>query len=48
MKERIAIIDGLRTPIAKAGGKFKNIQAERLGAHIVQELALRVGLPFED
>ncbi len=47
MKERIAIIDGLRTPIAKAGGKFKDIQAESLGAHIVQELALRVGIPFE-
>jgi len=48
MKERIAIIDGLRTPIAKADGKFKDIQAEKLGAHVVQELALRVGLPFED
>ncbi len=47
MKERIAIIDGLRTPIAKAGGNFKHIQAERLGAHIVQELALRVGIPFD-
>ena len=48
MKERIAIIDGLRTPVAKAGGNFKDIQAEKLGAHIVQELALRVGIPFED
>ncbi len=47
MKERIAIIDGIRTPIAKAGGNFKDIHAERLGAHIVQELALRVGIPFE-
>jgi len=48
MKERIAIIDGLRTPIAKAGGNFKDIQAEKLGAHIVQELALRVGISFKD
>lgn len=47
MKERIAIIDGLRTPIAKAGGKFKRLQAESLGAHIVQELVQRVGLPYE-
>ncbi len=47
MKERIAIIDGIRTPIAKAGGNFKDIQAERLGAHIAQELVLRVGIPFE-
>ena len=47
MKERIAIIDGLRTPIAKAGGKLKQIQAESLGSHIVQELVLRVGLPYD-
>ena len=48
MKERIAIIDGLRTPIAKAGGKLKKIQAESLGAHIVQELVLRVGIPYSE
>lgn len=48
MKERLAIIDGLRTPIAKAGGNFKDIQTEKLAALIVQELVLRVGIPFED
>jgi acetyl-CoA acetyltransferase family protein len=47
MKERIAIIDGTRTPIAKAGGKFKGIQAENLGAHVVQEIALKVGIEFD-
>lgn len=47
MKERIAIIDGLRTPIAKASGKLKNIQAESLCAHVVSEVALRVGLDFD-
>jgi acetyl-CoA acetyltransferase family protein len=47
MKERIAIIDGLRTPIAKASGKLKNIQAEALGSFILSELALRVGLKFD-
>lgn len=47
MKERIAIIDGLRTPIAKAGGKLKDLDAENLGAHVVEELVLRVGLPYE-
>lgn len=47
MRERIAIIDGLRTPIAKAGGKLKNLQAEALGAHIVSEVALRVGIDFD-
>lgn len=46
-RERIAIVDGIRTPIAKAGGKFKKIQAENLGAHVVQELALRVGLEYD-
>ena len=47
MRERIAIIDGFRTPIAKASGKLKNIQAESLGAHIVSEVALRVGIDFD-
>ncbi len=47
MKERIAIIDGVRTPVAKAGGKFKGIQAENLGAHVVQEVALRVGVELD-
>jgi len=48
MKERIAIIDGLRTPIAKAGGKLKNIQAEALASFLISELALRVGISFDD
>jgi len=41
MKNRIAIIDGLRTPIAKAGGKLKDIQAEALGSFVVRELLSR-------
>ena len=41
MKNRIAIIDGLRTPVAKAGGKLKNIQADALGSFIVRELLSR-------
>jgi acetyl-CoA acetyltransferase family protein len=48
MKERMAIIDGIRTPIAKAGGKLKHLQADSLGAHVVQELVLRVGIPYEE
>jgi len=47
MKERIAIIDGLRTPIAKASGKLKNLQAETLGSFVVSELALRVGIEYD-
>ena len=48
MKERMAIIEGVRSPIAKAGGKFKNLQAETLGARVVQEAVLRSGLCYSD
>lgn len=41
MKNRIAIIDGLRTPIAKAGGKLRDIQAEALGSFVIKELLSR-------
>ena len=44
MKNRIAIIDGLRTPVAKAGGKLKNIQAEALGSFVVRELLSRTSI----
>jgi len=44
----MAIIEGLRTPIAKAGGKFKALQAETLGARVVQEAVLRSGLDYDD
>jgi acetyl-CoA acetyltransferase family protein len=45
--QRIAIIDGTRSPIAKGGGKLKQFQADILGAHIVRELTTRVDLPIE-
>jgi len=48
MKERIAIIDGVRTPIAKAGGKLANIEAEYLGAHVMQEMVHRSGFEYDD
>lgn len=48
MRERMAVIEGVRTPIAKAGGKFKELQAETLGARVVQEAVLRSGLDFGD
>ncbi len=48
MRERMAIIEGVRSPIAKAGGKFKNLQAETLGARVVQEAVLRSGLDYND
>ncbi len=33
LKERIAIVNGLRTPMAKAGGKFARMQADQLGPY---------------
>ena len=33
--ERIAIIEGLRSPIAKASGRFKRIQADELEATVM-------------
>ena len=47
MKERIAIIDGLRTPFCKMGGVFSGHQADDLGAFPVQELLIRTGFPVD-
>lgn len=41
MKERIAIIEGFRTPMGKAGGVLKSVSAHDLGAKIVKELITR-------
>ena len=46
MKDRIAIIDGLRSPVAKASGKLNNVGADTLGAIITKELILRNGLDY--
>ena len=40
-KERIAIVTALRSPMAKAGGKFARMQADELGATLFRELMLR-------
>lgn len=45
MKERIAIIDGIRTPFCKAGGVLKDLEADDLGAYAVKELLARTGYP---
>lgn len=44
MKERIAIVDGIRTPFCKAGGKFQDLEADDLGALVVRELLARTGI----
>ncbi len=42
MRERIAILDGVRSPFAKAGEELKTVQADDLGACIVREVMDRV------
>jgi acetyl-CoA acetyltransferase family protein len=46
--ERIAILSGLRTPMAKAGGKFKELQADTLGARLIRELMLSSQIDFDE
>ncbi len=48
MKGRIAVIDGLRSPIAKANGKLKKINADILGSIIAKELVLRNKIPYKE
>lgn len=48
MKERLAIIGGVRTPFCKANGVLKNLQADDLGAFAVKELVLRTGVRSTD
>lgn len=42
MKERIAIVDGIRTPFCKAGEQLRSCSADDLGAFAVRELMERV------
>ena len=48
MKERIAIIDGLRSPIAKVNGKLNDMSADTLGAIITKELVLRNDIDYKE
>lgn len=41
MKERIAVVSGLRTPFCKASGVMRDLEADDLGAFIVRELLAR-------
>ncbi|MDA0987240.1 MAG: thiolase family protein [Bacteroidetes bacterium] len=47
MKERIAVIDGLRTPFGKAGSALRYIPADDLGAIALRELMYRSPIPYE-
>ena len=44
----VVIVDGVRTPFAKAGSKFKNVHAAELGQIALQELIARTNLKTED
>ena len=44
MRKRIAIIDGIRTPMAPAGKGLKDIQADDLGTLAVKEVIARTGI----
>jgi acetyl-CoA acetyltransferase family protein len=46
--ERIAIVSGLRTPMAKSGGKFSHMQADELGATLFRELMTRSSIKVEE
>ena len=45
MKERLAIIDGIRTPFCKAGGVLSALTADDLGAIAIRELMARTAFP---
>ncbi|MFT5130684.1 MAG: acetyl-CoA acyltransferase, partial [Rhodothermales bacterium] len=44
MADRIAIVDGVRTPMCKAGGPLAKVAADDLGARAVSELMSRLNL----
>lgn len=44
----VVIVDGVRTPFAKAGTKFKEVHAAELGQVALQELIARTNLETED
>ena len=41
MRERIAIIEGVRTPMGKAGGQLNRLTAVDLGIQVVKEVLAR-------
>ncbi|NNF42730.1 MAG: acetyl-CoA C-acyltransferase, partial [Phycisphaerales bacterium] len=44
MKTRIAILDGVRTPLCKAGGRLAHVAADDLGATVTAEALARLEL----
>lgn len=48
MKQRLAIIAGVRTPFCKAPGHMKGLKADDFGAYAVKELMHRAGVKVTD
>lgn len=44
MEPRVAILDGVRTPFCKAGGRLQGAEADDLGSIVVRELLARTGI----
>lgn len=44
MRERMAILDGVRTPMGKASGVLRDVAADDLGAFVVREVMARTGV----
>jgi acetyl-CoA acyltransferase len=44
MKERVAIVAGIRSPFCKASGAFNDLEVDDLGAYVVKELLARSGI----
>jgi len=48
MTERLAIIDGVRSPMAKAGSALARTPADDLGAYVLRDALLRSSVPPEE
>lgn len=47
MSERVAIIEGVRTPFCKAGGIFRNFEPDDLAVYAIKELMAKTNYPYE-
>ena len=43
----VVIVEALRTPLGRRNGALREIHPVRLGAHVLQALLARTGLPAE-
>ena len=48
MGERIAVVDGVRSPFCRAGGVLRKVSADDLGVHVVKELMARTNCPIAE